>query len=106
MSILQPLPLGRTGQTHRLVIGVYIHASGAIGDLPGTGEKTAIAFLLLRGAPLADVLGLEGQQFVPRNALTLAKVNEPYSNTNHAHYHERQSHIEALSPNYLLPVTA
>jgi hypothetical protein len=82
---------------HRLAIGVYIHSSGAIGDLPGSGKETALGFLLLCGASLADVLGLEGQQFVPRNTLALAKVNEPYPNTSHARHHKTQSHLETLS---------
>ena len=98
MSILQPAPLGRTGQTHRLAVRVYIHHSGAIGDLLGIDKEAQVAFLLLCSASQDDMLGLEGQQFVPRNALALAKVNEPYSNTSHARHHETQSHImETLS---------
>ncbi|MDP6545190.1 MAG: hypothetical protein QGH60_14480 [Phycisphaerae bacterium] len=97
MSIPQPALFGRTGQMHRLAVKVYIHSSGAIGDLPGTGKESALTFLLLRGASLSDVLGLEGQHRVPRNALAFAKVNEPYSNTSEAHYHETQSHMETLS---------
>ena len=97
MSILQPAPFGRTGQTNRLAVGVYIHPSGILGDLPGTGKVASLAFLLLCGASLADVLGLEAQQFMPRNALALTQVNKPYSNTSHARYHKTQSHMETLS---------
>ena len=97
MSILQPKPFGRTGQTHRSAVEIYIHHSGALGDLPGIDKEAQIAFLLLCSAPQEDVLCFLGQQFVPRNALALAQVNKPYSNTSHARYHKTQSHVEALS---------
>ena len=96
MSISRPASLCRTGQTHRSAVGIYAHQCGALGDLLGISEIAQVAFLTLCSASQEDVLGLEAQQFVPRDALPLAQVNEPHSDTSHACYHETQSHIEAF----------
>jgi hypothetical protein len=87
---------------HRFAVDIYAHDCGAIVDLFGTREITKVAFLLLGGAPQQDVPGLQGQQFVPRDALALTQVNDPHAYTNHARYNEAQSHMQALSLGYRL----